>query len=189
MMLPKLLTDSRRWRALLIAVITVSSIWIYLSRITTPIAGSTAPPSPQIGFSAPDFTLDDLNGQPIKLSDLRGKVVLINLWASWCPPCRAEMAAINNSYTHYADQGFIVLGLNTTFQDDETAARAFAQSLNLSFSIIFDRDGVTSRRYRLQAMPTSFFVGRDGVIRDIVLGGPMTEALLTSKIQSLLAEK
>lgn len=187
--LTKFLTDSRRWRILLIAVITLSSIWIYLSRVATPIAGSTAPPSPQIGFSAPDFTLDDLNGQSIKLSDLRGKVVLINLWASWCPPCRAEMEAINTSYARYKDQGLVVLGLNTTFQDDEQSARAFTQSLNLSFPIVFDRDGVTSRIYRLQAMPTTFFVGRDGVIRDIVLGGPMSEALIASKLQNLLAEK
>lgn len=173
-----------------VGVILFSAVWIYLSRMTNPVAGSTAPPSPQIGFSAPDLTLPDLNGQLIKLSDLRGKVVLINLWASWCPPCRAEMSALNHVYAHYNAQGFVVLGLNTTFQDDESAARSFAQSLNLSFPILFDRDGVTSRQhYQLQAMPTSFFIGRDGVIRDVVFGGPLTEALITSKIQALLLEK
>ena len=189
-MLIRFLTDSRRWNSLFIGVIVFSTLWIYISRNTTPVVGSIAPPSPQVGFAAPDFTLNDLTDRPLKLSDLRGKVVLINLWAEWCPPCRAEMSALNNVYTQYKDQGLVVLGLNTTFQDDENAARTFVQSLNLSFPIVFDRDGVTSRqRYQLQAMPTSFFVGRDGVIRDIVLGGPMSEALITSKLQNLLNEK
>lgn len=163
--------------------------WIVLSRVESPVAGSAAPPSPQVGFSAPDFTLNSLAGEPIKLSDLRGKAVVLNLWASWCPPCRAEMPALNSVYEKLRDQGLVVLGVNTLFQDDEAGARAAIQDWGLSFPIVFDRDGVASRQYHLEAMPTTFFIGRDGVIRDIVWGGPMNEALIASKVERLVSEK
>ena len=123
------------------------------------------------------------------MSDLRGKVVVLNLWASWCPPCRAEMPALNAVYEKFRDQGLVVLGVNTTFQDDEASARAAIRDWGLTFPIVFDRDGTTSRQYRVQAMPTTFFIGRDGVIRDIVFGGPMSEALIASKIEKLMSEK
>ncbi len=185
----KWLTDSRRWTALFIGAILLGGCWIVLSRVENPIAGSSAPPNPQVGFTAPGFTLDSLAGQPMTLSDLRGKVVVLNLWASWCPPCRAEMPAMNNVYQKLRDQGLIVLGVNTTFQDDETGARAAVRDWGLTFPIVFDRDGATSRQYHVQAMPTTFFIGRDGVIRDIVFGGPMSEALIASKIEKLISDQ
>jgi peroxiredoxin len=181
-------TDARRFGIVLIGAIVAGAVWIYLSRDLTPNAGASAPPSPQVGFAAPDFTLEAIDGSSFKLSDLRGKVVLINLWASWCPPCRAEMPAIDAVYRQHTTDGLVVVGVNTLFQDDETAARRFIQDLRVSFPIVFDRDGVTSRRYRLQAMPTTYIVGRDGLIRDLVLGGPMSEALINSKIEKLLAQ-
>jgi peroxiredoxin len=180
--------NSPRWRRLTIGVIVLSAIWIYFSRIPTTQATNTAPPSPQIGFTAPDLTLDTLDGTSIKLSDLRGQVVLINLWASWCPPCRAEMPAIDAVYRKYRAEGFVVLAVNTTYQDTESEARAFVQKLGLTFPILFDRDGLTSRRYQLQGLPTTYFVGRDGVIRDMVIGGPMSETTIASKVEGLLQE-
>ena len=183
------LTDARRWTVLFIGALLLGGWWIAAARPANPIGGSTAPPNPQVGFSAPDFTLDSLAGEPITLSDLRGQVVVLNLWASWCPPCRAEMPAMNAAYQKFRDQGLVVLGVNTTFQDDEAAARKAVQEWGLNFPIALDRDGETSKAYRLQAMPTTFFIGRDGVIRDIVFGGPMSEALLVSKVDRLLTEK
>ena len=183
------LIDPRRWTALFIGAIVLSVMWIALSRVAGPVGGSNAPPSPQVGFAAPDFTLESITGEPIKLSNLRGKGVVLNLWASWCPPCRAEMPALNAAYRQLRDQGLIVLGLNTTFQDDEASARMAVKDWGLTFPIVFDRDGATSRQYRLQAMPTTFFIGRDGMIRDIVFGGPMSQALIVSKIEELLNEK
>jgi len=180
--------NSTRWNALIISIVVLSAVWMYVSRVPTSSAGPAAPPNPQIGFVAPDFTLDTNDGKTITLSELRGKVVLINLWASWCPPCRAEMPALDRVYRKYREAGFVVLAVNTTYQDSEADARAFAQNLGLTFPILFDRDGATSRRYRLQALPTSFFVGRDGMIRDVVLGGPMNEALIASRVEGLLVE-
>jgi cytochrome c biogenesis protein CcmG/thiol:disulfide interchange protein DsbE len=185
----KWLTHSRRWTALFSGAFVLGAVWILVSRVENPIGGSSAPPNPQVGFTAPDFALDSLTGDPLKLTDLRGKVVVLNLWASWCPPCRAEMPALNVVYEKFRDQGLVVLGVNTTFQDDETNARAAIRDWGLTFPIVFDRGGTPSRAYRLQAMPTTFFIGRDGVIRDIVFGGPMSEALIASKIEKLMSEK
>ena len=183
------LIDARRWTLLFIGALLLGGIWIAVSRVDNPIAGSSAPPNPQVGFTAPDFTLDSLSGDPITLSDLRGKVVVLNFWASWCPPCRAEMPALNAVYDKFRDQSLVVLGVNTTYQDDEAGARAAIQEWGLTFPIVFDRDGAPSRQYRVQAMPTTFFIGRDGVIRDIVFGGPMSEALVASKIERLMSEQ
>jgi peroxiredoxin len=145
-------------------------------------------PSPREGFPAPDFTLDTLDGGQMTLSDLRGQVVMINLWTSWCPPCRAEMPAINSVYQSNREKGLEVLAVNSTFQDSESAATAFVQEYGLSFPILLDRDGAVSRRYQLQALPTTYFIDRKGIIRAVVPGGPMSETLIQSKIADLLAE-
>jgi peroxiredoxin len=181
--------DARRWTLLFIGAILLGGAWIALSRVNNPIAGSSAPPNPQVGFSAPDFTQDALTGDPITLSDLRGKVVVLNFWASWCAPCRAEMPALNAVYEKFREQGLVVLGVNTTYQDDEAGARAAVQAWGLTFPIVLDRDSAPSRQYRIQAMPTTFFIGRDGVIGDIVFGGPMSEALIASKIEKLMSNE
>ncbi len=183
------LIEARRWTLLFIGALILGAAWIAVSRVETPPGGSSAPPSPQVGFTAPGFTLDSLAGQPLTLSDLRGKVVVLNLWASWCPPCRAEMPALNAVYEKFRDRRLTVLGVNTTYQDDEASARAAIQDWGVTFPIVFDRDGAASRQYRVQAMPTTFFIGRDGVIRDIVFGGPLSEALIASKIEKLMSEK
>ncbi len=162
--------------------------WIFLS---APPHGKTesAAPAPQAGFSAPDFELETLNGQKVRLSDLRGQVVLINIWASWCPPCRAEMPAIQAAYADYKDQGFTVLAVNSTAQDTLSALQTFTSGYNFTFPILLDGEGTVTRAYQVQSLPSSFFVGRDGIIREVVIGGPMAEALLRSRIQNLLAEK
>lgn len=182
------LQNPRRWTAAISLVTLLGIFWIWQS--AAPAAATTGglAPSPREGFPAPDFTLPTLEGDEVTLSALRGKVIVINLWTAWCPPCREEMPAIEQVYQQYRDQGLAVLSVNSTFQDDERAATAFVRELGLTFPILLDRDGAVSRRYQLQALPTTFFVDRRGVIRDVVLGGPMEPALIESKVQDLLAE-
>ncbi len=184
-----LLPSSRRWTILTIIVLALGVGWTLLSRVPpAATSGGAPPPSPREGFSAPDFTLDVLGGGQVTLSDLRGKVVVVNLWASWCPPCRAEMPAIENVYRVYKDQGLVVLGVNTTFQDSEADAAAFVQNFGLTFPVPLDRTGAVSARYLLRGLPTTFFVDRRGVIRTVVVGGPMNEATIQSKVEDLLQE-
>ncbi|MBU4225323.1 MAG: TlpA family protein disulfide reductase [Chloroflexi bacterium] len=165
-------------------------LWTYISRVPatfTTLSGT--PPSPKEGFSAPDFTLDLLGGGQITLSELRGQPVVLNLWATWCGPCREEMPTIEKVYRDYKDLGLVVIGLNLTSQDSEQAVAAFVQELGLTFPIALDRDGSVSNRYQLLGLPTTFFIDREGVIRSVVVGGPMSEALIQSRVENLLSEK
>ncbi len=181
--------DTRRWTIVMAAALALGALWSWLSRVpSATTTGGAPPPSPREGFSAPDFTLDLLGGGQVTLSELRGKVVIVNLWASWCPPCRAEMPAIEKVYQAYKDQGLVVLGVNTTFQDSEADAAAFIREFGLTFPVPLDRGGSVSRRYQLRGLPSTFFLDRQGVIRSVVVGGPMSEALIQSKVEELLQQ-
>ncbi|MCK4724510.1 MAG: TlpA family protein disulfide reductase, partial [Anaerolineales bacterium] len=163
-----LLHDRRRWIGLTITLVVLGIFWTFLSRV--PVSATTdgaPPPSPREGFSAPDFSLELLGGGQVTLSELRGKVVLVNLWASWCPPCRAEMPAIERVYRSYKDLGLVVLGVNTTNQDSESAAASFVQEMGLSFPIPLDRSGAVSASYNLRGLPSSYFIDRQGIIRSV----------------------
>jgi len=179
--------DNRRWSTIMV-VLGLSMIWTFLSRVPADATtGGALPASPREGFPAPDFKLDVLGGRQVTLSQLRGQVVMINLWASWCAPCRIEMPAIEKVYRAYRDQGFVVLGLNTTFQDSEIEAAAFVDQLGLTFPILLDRSGATSNRYQLRALPSTYFVDRKGIIRAAVFGA-MNDALIESKVAELVKE-
>lgn len=182
------LKDGRRWAAVMLSAAVIGFFWIWLSAAPASATTGGLIPSPREGFPAPDFTLDTLTGDQITLSDLRGMVVVVNLWTSWCPPCRAEMPAIENVYQANKERGLEVLAVNSTYQDSETSAAAFVQELGLTFPILLDRDGSVSNRYQLRALPTTYFIDRQGTIRSVVPGGPMSESLIQSKIADLLAE-
>lgn len=188
LLLSRIIQNSRRWTAVMLTAFFLGSVWIWVSAVPLNDTTGGLIPSPREGFPAPDFTLDTLEGSQMTLSDLRGKVVIVNLWASWCPPCRAEMPAIEQIYQENSAQGLEVLAINTTYQDSESTAADFAQEFGLTFPILLDRDGSVSKRYQLLALPTTYFIDRRGIIRAVVPGGPMSETLIESKISDLLAE-
>jgi len=99
------------------------------------------------------------------------------------------MPAIEEAYQRYEDAGLIVVGLNMTSQDSESDARAFAQELGLTFPIVLDRDGSVQSRYQLLGLPSTYFIDRKGIIRSVVVGGPMSEATVQSNIEDLLQDK
>ncbi len=183
-----LLRDLRRWWAFTLAILLLGAGWTWYFRVPATVASVGQIPSPREGFPAPDFTLDALGGEAATLSAYRGKVVVLNLWASWCGPCRAEMPALQKVYVANRERGLEVLAVNSTFQDSETDARAFVQELGLAFPILLDRDGAVSQRYLLRALPSTFFIDRQGVIRSVIVGGPMSEAVVQTKIEALLQE-
>jgi len=171
-----------------ILVLTIGAAWIWLS--TAPMGSTTQGdiPAPQEGFLAPDFRLETFDKEGYTLSELRGKPVLINFWASWCPPCRSEMPAIQKVYDEFQDQGFFVLAVNSTHQDNLGDAITFAQIRKLTFPILLDRDGSVGDLYEVRALPTTFFVDSQGIIQEVVVGGPMSEALLQIRVEQLMEQ-
>jgi len=179
-------SDPRRWGVLVAVVLSAGAIWTALSAVPQAAAPDAPTTAPREGFAAPDFRSTLLGGGEIALSDLRGKVVIVNLWASWCPPCRAEMPALQEVYEAYRDRGFEILAVNTTYQDSQAAAARFVQEYGLSFPVPLDQTGEVSRSYLLRALPTSFFIDRDGVIRSVIIGGPMSKTTIQTTVEALL---
>ena len=171
---------------LYILLLIAGASWTILSANTTSSAASSQTPAPQAGFPAPDFTLKTPLGEPYTLSELKGQAVLVNLWATWCPPCRAEMPTIEKMYEEYHDDGFVVLALNMTYQDDPFAVVPFLQDHGLTFPILLDETGEAASDYQLHLLPSSYFINRDGTINEIVIGGPMPETLLRAHIEKIL---
>ena len=167
-------------------ILLLGLAWIFVSadRSGTSTAGQI--PAPQQGFLAPDFELKTPTGESVKLSDLRGQAVLVNLWATWCPPCRAEMQTIETIYNEYKDQGFIVLAVNMTYQDNQFDIMPFVTDQGLTFPILLDETGDMANAYQLKSLPSSYFIGRDGIIHEVVIGGPMAEALLRTRVEDIL---
>lgn len=147
-----------------------------------PVA-DTAAPLPD--HPAPEFSLADTGGTMVSLRELRGKVVLINVWATWCPPCRAEMPAIQAVYEQYRDQGFVVLAVN--FREDPAAVTTYLAEQGLTFPALLDYDGAVGAAYQARALPASFFVDRRGVIRT-VYHGPMPRGVIAGTVEQLLSE-
>lgn len=178
------MTQSQRI-LLYILILIAGASWIVLSA-DAGASTASAGPAPQAGFSAPDFNLKTPTGESFTLSELKGQAVLVNVWATWCPPCRAEMPAIQKMYEEYKDQGFIVLAVNSTIQDNPLDIQSFVEEYNLSFPILLDETGDTTRSYQVRSLPSSYFINRQGIITEVVIGGPMSEALLRTRIEEAL---
>src|SRR5205807_8303377 len=126
----------------------------------------------RIGAPAPDFEWTSLDGQTLRLSAYRGKVVVVNFWATWCPPCREEMPALQRVAASEPD----VVVLEVDLMEPGDKARSFLDSLGLDrLQPVLDSDGATTRRFGVLSLPSTFFIDRTGVIRHLELGGPLTE--------------
>jgi peroxiredoxin len=121
-----------------------------------------------LGRTAPDFTLKSSAGANIKLSELRGQVVMLNFWASWCGPCRQEIPDMDALYRSYEKLGFRTLGIN--LDEDKGRAEALARELGVSYPILYDDHKTVSTLYQVDAMPTTVIIDRDGRIRYVHRG-------------------
>ncbi len=138
----------------------------------------------QEGNVAADFSLATLDGGAGNLRDYRGKVVVLNFWASWCGPCRAEMPDMQAVYSELRDKGLAVVGVNQGESHDTVTA--FAREFGLTFPILFDESQSVARKYGVRSYPTTFIVDRDGVIRNVIVGGPLTRTAIRREVEGLL---
>ena len=121
------------------------------------------------GVPAPDFVLPSLDGRKVKLSDYRGKAVLLNFWATWCPPCKVEMPWFEDLQKQYAQDGLVVLGVAMDDTEPATIAK-FASDLGVNYEVLLGTDKVSDDYGDVQYLPTTFYIGRDGTIVDKMTG-------------------
>jgi peroxiredoxin len=122
-----------------------------------------------LGDAAPDFELEDTAGNKVSLAELRGKVVLVNFWAAWCPPCRAEMPSMEKLNEAMAGEDFIMLAINVE-EDGRTSVPVFLNKTPHTFPVLYDDQGIVQELYGVYKLPESFVIRKDGIIDDKVIG-------------------
>lgn len=177
---------SNRFSFVLLFTLITATFWVIFTSIENGSISREVFSAPQKGFQAPDFTLSDLDDNQIKLSDLQGKIVIVNVWASWCKPCQYEMPAMQKIHNKYSQDELVLLAVNNTYQDNFNDVLNFIQNNGLTFPILLDLEGKVSNLYQVQALPSTYFINQKGIITDIVIGGPMSETLIESKILEMV---
>lgn len=172
-----------RRRALLLAAVAVavSAVVLLLSIGLSRDPSATA--SPLVGRAAPDFTLAQLDGKPFTLSKLRGQVVVVNFWASWCTECHTEQPALNQTWQRFRDSGVVVVGVN--FEDTAGDAGDYVRTAGVSYPVVEDSDSRTALAFGLRGIPETFLIDRTGRIVDRIIG-PVDATKLAGQIGPLL---
>ncbi len=167
-------------------VALVLGAWLLIQRGDGATQADASLPITQATKPAPavDFTLTSLDGKQVRLSDLRGKVVLLNFWATWCPPCKAEMPDLEAIYRENADShNFVILAVDV--EEQAELARTFAKQYGLTFPVLPDSDGrVSNNRYFIRTLPTSFIIDRAGNVR-YQWSGQQSRANILSRLQTV----
>lgn len=146
------------------------------------------------GALAPDFLLEQLEGADVRLSDFRGKAVVLNFWATWCGPCRKEMPQFVRAYDAYANEGLEIVAVN--LQEGKSISQGFVDDYGVDFTVLVDRDAEVGDRYRVDGLPTTFFIDRNGVVRSLYLGPfideqngtDVADAIGESELETRIAE-
>ena len=198
-------------RQLLVGALVILVAAVLLVIVTTPLGtpGGIGPGDPQatqfvlgpaptnglkVGEIPPELIvpgatggqayLSDLNGQTVRLLDLRGRAVWLNFWASWCPPCQSETPVLRDLAERYRNRGLVVVGISVQESSPANVAD-YARRYQLGYTIAADSTGAVFRDWRLYGLPTQFFIGPEGAIRSIV-PAPMTEARAVAQIEAIL---
>ena len=139
--------------------------------------------APVVGAVAPDFTLTNLAGENVSLSQFRGRPVMVNFWATWCVPCRQEMPAFQQAFQQHQAEDLVIVAIN--LEEDATLVEPFVDEFGLSFEILYDSDGAINKLYLVNGLPRTVFIDRQGVIQHIQVG-EVQEALLQGFLGRIL---
>lgn len=135
---------------------------------------------PAVGTAAEDFRLVDLEGKQQSLSQYRGKIVLVNFWATWCKPCTTEMPAMQTAYDQLRDKGFVVLAVNEL--EDEAKVREHITQYGHTFPVLLDRENKVANQFGVFGLPVSVFIDETGVVREYIKGGLLTEQVILAAV-------
>ena len=144
------------------------------------LLGMAARP-PLVGSPAPEIVLKDLQGRDVKLSDLRGKVVLVNFWATWCKPCKEEMPAMQASYDKLRDKGFVVLAVNEL--EDTARVAEHIRTHGHTFEVVMDHNNQVANMYGVVGLPASFLIDPQGIVRERISGSLLTESRIEEMVK------
>jgi thiol-disulfide isomerase/thioredoxin len=153
----------------LVVVAVIAAGMLYFGFSMSRRSGPTHPLGMAHGTPAPDFSLDSLDGQSLRLSDLRGKAVLLNFWATWCGPCKIEMPWFIELQKQYGPQGLQIVGVAMDDSGKEDIAK-FAKEMGVNYPVLLGKEAVGDAYGGVPALPESFFIGRDGKIVDKIIG-------------------
>lgn len=147
--------------------------------------GETIFPPAQLDEPAPELTLESLDGEQVSLADFQGQVVLVNNWATWCPPCKAEMPELNDYYLDHRDEGFQVLAVEAG--DPVQQVQAFVEEEGIDFTVLLDPENKSLERFENASLPNSFIIDRQGNLR-LTWTGAINRATLEKHVNPLLEE-
>jgi len=155
----------------LIGVVIVAIVWMVSMRMATP----NTPAAAETNRPAPDFVLARVDGGTLDLRDLRGKVVVVNFWGTWCAPCIEETPAIQAAYEQLQASGVEIVGINLRHQEEvgakgDEAVRSFVKNFGVTYPVVLDADGEVARLYQISPIPTSYFIDAAGNIRYVYVG-------------------
>ncbi|MFC7391521.1 thiol-disulfide oxidoreductase ResA [Scopulibacillus cellulosilyticus] len=137
----------------------------------------------ETGDRAPDFALTDFNGHQVKLSDLKGKAVMLNFWASWCDPCKKEMPYIENVYKTMNKKKVVILAVN--IEESHFAIQNFLSKHHITFPIVMDKNRDVTDAYGIGPIPTTFFINKDGMVEEKVVGSMPSEKYIRQKLSKI----
>lgn len=174
------------WSIFIVTLALAGTGWIALSQepVTTFNPGSDLTEAPIPGYLAPQFILNSTVGEEIAMQDYLGRPVILNFWATWCPPCRAEVPHFQDASVKYKGRA-IILGIDQG--EPQSVVTDFANSFALSYPLLLDQDNSVNRQYGVSALPTTVFVDAQGIVRE-VFTGIINGAVLQDRIENLLAE-
>jgi cytochrome c biogenesis protein CcmG/thiol:disulfide interchange protein DsbE len=175
------MTAARRRRVTFLGVVVIGVLALVAVLTAALNRPSAVAESPLVGRQAPDFRLAGLNGPPVQLSNLRGQVVVVNFWASWCAECRVEQQALEDTWKRFRDSGVVVVGVD--FQDQSEDAQQYLADARTSYPVVRDADSSTALAFGLRGVPETFVVDPAGRVVDRVIG-PVQADALAARIQT-----
>ena len=192
MMEEKVKPDSGRYIAMMMIGVGLIAIGIMFMLIlnnrekTTSASSSDLSAVPaEMDFPAPELDLVTLNGTPVSLTDYRGSVVLVNLWATWCPPCRQEMPTLQAFYDRYKDDGFVLIAIDQ--EETHEIVQPFVEEFGLTFPVWLDKDYLAQREFKTMSLPSSYVIDRNGRVKLMWIGS-ISKANLEKYVPDIILE-